>query len=65
MNPKDRALVVALRMAQWQLDDAAHAIPQGNYSLDKRRALAEIFDDLAAVLRDQPPRQVVERGVDK
>ncbi|MFI0468297.1 hypothetical protein ACH347_29800 [Saccharopolyspora sp. 5N102] len=53
MRQQDRALAVALRGAQWALDDAAYAIPSGEYNSQQCHELAGILEQLALVLRDR------------
>ncbi|RRO20010.1 hypothetical protein EIL87_03315 [Saccharopolyspora rhizosphaerae] len=51
----DSKLAVVLRKAQWLLDDAAHYLPQRNYDQWERDALAATLDQLAGLIREQPP----------
>ncbi|MEV0086636.1 hypothetical protein [Saccharopolyspora sp. NPDC050642] len=51
MAHQDRALAVALRGAQWALDDAAYAIPNRQYTAQQCHDLANILENLAQVLR--------------
>jgi hypothetical protein len=53
MRQQDRALAVALRGAQWALDDAAYAIPSQQYSSQQCHDLANILEHLALILRDR------------
>ncbi|CAM00483.1 hypothetical protein A8924_1551 [Saccharopolyspora erythraea NRRL 2338] len=53
MRNDDRALAVALRGAQWALDDAAYAIPSGQYGPHQCHELAGILERLAVVLRER------------
>lgn len=64
MNAEDRLLAVALRMAQWQLDDAADAIRRDAFPMEKRRALAAMLAELVDAL-DSRQRPVIDSRPDE
>ncbi len=54
-------LAVLLRKAQWLLDDAAHYLPEGQYSAEDRELLATTLDELAALIREQCARDLAAK----
>lgn len=54
------ALAVALRQAQWLLADVARDVPDGRLTPDKAAELADILDDLAALVRKHGGTVVIE-----
>lgn len=50
MNP-DAALAVVLRQAEWLLADAARDVPAGRLTMEKSEELAEILEQLVALIR--------------
>ena len=65
----DSQLSVLLRQAQWALDDAAHDVPAGRTTVERRVELAGTLEALAVVLRASAPdhaeHPVSEPGVEK
>jgi hypothetical protein len=51
MRLDDATLTVALRAAQWALDDIAHDLPTGRADTQRLRELAHGLETVAALLR--------------
>jgi len=58
----DPQLAVLLRQAQWALDDAAHDVPAGRVTAQRREELAATLEALATIVRASAPVRVIETG---
>ena len=56
-GPSDSQLAVLLRQAQWALDEAAHDLPAGRVSAQRRDELAGRLEALAVLLRGPVPEE--------
>ncbi|WP_141921332.1 hypothetical protein [Halopolyspora algeriensis] len=63
MTSRAARLAVLLRRAQWELDDVAHALPEGRVSGAQCRTLAEGLEQLAGALRDHAADTSESAGV--
>jgi hypothetical protein len=59
VSTKEGDLARLLRQAQWMLDDAAFAIPEGRCSAEEQRELAEMLDQLASLMHQNAARSMV------
>ncbi|SFS75257.1 hypothetical protein [Saccharopolyspora flava] len=60
MTP-ERRLAVLVRKTQWLLDDIAHRLAGHRCTRAERDSAAEVFEELAAALRQQQlPGEVVD-----
>lgn len=62
MTDRDKQLVVALRIAQWELDDVAHGIPSGHYDRKRLDSLADALETLADLLRNTAAKTTVDQA---